>query len=191
MGSGRDGGAPRLITPVDGGLGRPAPDPVPPNPQSGGPVDGSIAYPPPGAALLIGALLLSAAPAHFQELDRPAGATPENARTHSAERSRPDRDLVIHTVFVPVFRSNSFCRDIQLLLTEAVTKEIEERTRYKVVGTLDEADAILEGTVNTADKNLVVEDPLNLPRPFSAQIVASLALEPQSAPGVSSARHRL
>ena len=38
------------------------------------------------------------------------------------------------------------------------------RTPYKVVGTPDGADTVLEGTINFANKNIVVENPWNLPR---------------------------
>ena len=46
------------------------------------------------------------------------------------------------------------------MLTEMVQKEIEKRTKYKVVGNPEQADTILEGTINFTEKNLVVE---NLP----------------------------
>jgi Lipopolysaccharide-assembly len=79
-------------------------------------------------------------------------------------------DATIKTVFVPVFRSVSFRRDVNLQLTELVQKEIERRTPFKVVGTREGADTILDGTVNFADKNLVVENPFNLPRQLTATI---------------------
>jgi hypothetical protein len=87
---------------------------------------------------------------------------------------RPPTYPDVKTVYVPVFRSISFRRDIQLMLTEAVIKEIEERTRYKVVGTPEEADTILEGTIMFAEKNLVVENPQNLPRELNAWVQASV-----------------
>jgi hypothetical protein len=77
---------------------------------------------------------------------------------------RPPYDHQVHTVYVPVFRSLSFRRDLQLQMTEMVIKEIEKRTPYKVVGTPDEADSILEGAINYAEKQTVVENPYNLPR---------------------------
>jgi hypothetical protein len=80
----------------------------------------------------------------------------------------------IHTVYVPVFRTITFRRDVQLMLTEAIIKEIEERTLYKVVGSPDQADSILEGTINFADKNLVVENPQNLPREINAWVQATV-----------------
>jgi hypothetical protein len=79
-------------------------------------------------------------------------------------------DRTIKTVYVPVFRSMSFRRDMNLQLTELVQKEIERRSPFKVVGTQQGADTILDGTVNFADKNLVVENPFNLPRQLVALV---------------------
>lgn len=87
---------------------------------------------------------------------------------------RAPYDTSIRTVYVPLFRSLTFRREIQLQLTELVQKEIEKRTPYKVVGTLEEGDTILEGTINFADKNTVVENPFNLPRQLSVTIQASV-----------------
>src|SRR4051794_41273947 len=81
---------------------------------------------------------------------------------------RPPGYPDIRTVYIPIFRSLSFRRDIQLMITELTIKEMEERTKYKNVGTPDEADTILEGTINFADKNLIVENPFNLPRQLTA-----------------------
>jgi len=80
----------------------------------------------------------------------------------------------VKTVYVPVFRSLSFRRDIQFQLTDLVIKEIEKRTPYKVVGNQEEADTILEGTVNYADKNIIVENPNNLPRQLTGTIQATV-----------------
>src|SRR4051794_37503970 len=77
----------------------------------------------------------------------------------------------IKTVYVPVFKSITFRRDINLMLTELVVKEIERRTPYKVVGNPEGADSTLEGTVNFSDKNVVVENPYNLPRQLTATMV--------------------
>ena len=77
---------------------------------------------------------------------------------------RPPYDLRLQTVYVPVFKSISFHRDVNLQLTELVQKEIEKRTPYKVVGSPEGADTVLEGTIIQVDKNLGVENPFNLPR---------------------------
>src|SRR5688500_10305880 len=51
---------------------------------------------------------------------------------------RPD----IRTVYVPVVQSNSFRRYLGERLTEAIVKEIELKTPYKVVDS-DAADSVL------------------------------------------------
>ena len=62
----------------------------------------------------------------------------------------------ISTVSVQMFRSDSFRRNIGEQLTEAVAKEIERRTPYKVVDST-EADATLAGRVVSATKQGVTE----------------------------------
>ena len=64
----------------------------------------------------------------------------------------------VKTVFV-YFKTQTFRRDLQLMLTEAVTKEINMRTPFRVVGKPEQADSILKGVITVTDKNLVVEAP--------------------------------
>jgi hypothetical protein len=87
---------------------------------------------------------------------------------------RAPYDTSLSTIYVPLFRSVSFRREVQLQLTELVIKEIEKRTPYKVVGNIEEADTILEGTINFADKNIIVENPFNLPRQLTATLFANV-----------------
>ncbi len=75
----------------------------------------------------------------------------------------------VKTVFI-YFKSNRFRRDLQLMLTEAVAKEISMRTPYRVVGKPEQADSILEGVITVNDKNLIVEAPTNLPRQLSTML---------------------
>ena len=69
---------------------------------------------------------------------------------------------------------NVFRRDLEKQLTEAVIKEINLRTPYRVVGNHAEADSLLTGTITSADKNLVVEAPTNLPRELNATITVQV-----------------
>ena len=62
----------------------------------------------------------------------------------------------VKTIFVS-FKSQRFRRDLQLMLEEAVTKEINMRTPYRIVGSPEKADAILSGMITVDDKNLIVE----------------------------------
>ena len=83
-------------------------------------------------------------------------------------------DPNIRTVYVPIFRSVTFRRDINFMITEAVIKEIERRTPYHVVGNPDGADTTLDGTINFSDKNIIVESPFNLPRQLTAMMVSTV-----------------
>ncbi len=87
---------------------------------------------------------------------------------------RPPYNAYIHTVYVPVFKTNTFRRDLNLQLTELVIKEIEKRTPYKVVGTPEGADSTLDGEVTFTDKNLMVENPNNLARQYAALLTVSV-----------------
>jgi hypothetical protein len=94
---------------------------------------------------------------------------------------RPPYDAHIRTVYVPPFRSRTFRRDVNLMLTEEIIKEVERRTPYKVVGRLDLADATLEGEINFTDKNIVVENPFNLPRQLNATLTANVTFRDNKA----------
>ncbi len=83
-------------------------------------------------------------------------------------------DPAVKTVYVPIFRSITFRRDVNFQLTELVQKEIEKRTPFKVVGTPEGADMILDGEINFESKNLVVENPFNYPRQLTATLLAKV-----------------
>lgn len=61
----------------------------------------------------------------------------------------------IKTVYVPIFQSNSFRRNMGERLTEAVVKEITNKTPYKVV-TDPNADSVLTGKVVQEGKSVLV-----------------------------------
>ena len=79
----------------------------------------------------------------------------------------------VKTVFVS-FKTQTFRRDLEKQLTEAVLKEISLRTPYKVVGNPKDADSILKGMITFGDKNLVVEAPTNLPRELNAMMTVQV-----------------
>lgn len=82
---------------------------------------------------------------------------------------RPD----IRTVYVPPFRSETYRRGVGELLTEAVIKEIEDQTPYKVVQTPD-ADSTLIGRVTDYRKQVLAESGFDLPRDINTQMVVEL-----------------
>lgn len=79
----------------------------------------------------------------------------------------------IHTVYVPMFTSDSFRRNLGERLSEAVKKEIEDRTPYKLVNT-PEADSILSGRIIRDTKRLTVETPTDEPRELEIDFVVEV-----------------
>ncbi len=88
---------------------------------------------------------------------------------------RPPFAENVRTVYVPMFRSTTYRRDLNMQLTDLVCKEIERRTPYKVVGKPQGADTTLQGSVDFADKNIIVENPFNLPRQLVGTIIATVS----------------
>jgi hypothetical protein len=69
----------------------------------------------------------------------------------------------VRTVYVPIFESDSLRRNLGEWLTEAVKKEIERRTPYKVVNSPN-ADSVLSGRIVSDNKRVVVETRNDDPR---------------------------
>lgn len=69
----------------------------------------------------------------------------------------------VETVYVPMIASDSFRRDLGMRLTEAVAKEIELKTPFKVVGSPD-ADSILSAKIISDTKRITVENLNDDPR---------------------------
>jgi hypothetical protein len=82
---------------------------------------------------------------------------------------RPD----IQTVHVPIFESESFRRELGERLTEAVAKEINLRTPYRVVGR-QEADSVLSGRIISFKKNVIAEDEYDVPRVLDTAFVVDV-----------------
>lgn len=72
---------------------------------------------------------------------------------------RPD----IRTIYVPIVQSDSYRRYLGERLTEALVKQIELDTPYKVVH-YPEADSTLIGRISWAGKRALIEDPFDEPR---------------------------
>ncbi len=69
----------------------------------------------------------------------------------------------VRTVYVPIFESDSLRRHLGDWLTEAVKKEIERRTPYKVVNS-PSADSVLSGRIVSDTKRVIVETRNDDPR---------------------------
>lgn len=80
-------------------------------------------------------------------------------RVGAASLYAPD----VSTVYVPMIESESFRRDLGERLTEAVAKQIELKTPYKVVASPN-ADSVLDISMRADRRTLVAEDALDNPR---------------------------
>ena len=80
----------------------------------------------------------------------------------------------VRTVFVPMFESDSLRRGLSERLTEAVVKEIELKTPYKVVSEPD-ADSVLTGRIVNDIKRVVVEDRYDQQRENEITLVAEVS----------------
>ncbi|HOQ04145.1 MAG TPA: LPS assembly lipoprotein LptE [Anaerohalosphaeraceae bacterium] len=63
----------------------------------------------------------------------------------------------IRTVYVEMFDTSDFRRGYEYLLTDAVCKQIEAQTPYKIVSDRKAADSILSGTIRTGQGVLTVD----------------------------------
>jgi len=79
----------------------------------------------------------------------------------------------VTTVYVPMIESDSFRRDLGERLTEAVVKEIELKTPFKVVGNPD-ADSILSARLVSETKRVIVENPNDQPRSIEVGMIAEV-----------------
>jgi hypothetical protein len=69
----------------------------------------------------------------------------------------------VQTVYVPMFESDTYRRNLGERLTEAVQKEIETKTPYKVVATPN-ADSVLSGRIKSDSKHTLVKNQFDDPR---------------------------
>lgn len=80
----------------------------------------------------------------------------------------------IATVYVPMIESDSYRRDLGERLTEAIIKEIELKTPYKVVGTPD-ADSILAVRLLGDSRHLLAENSFDDPRLSESAIFSEVS----------------
>lgn len=79
----------------------------------------------------------------------------------------------IYSVHVPVFESETLRRHMGERLTEAVTKEIELKTPYKVTQGLN-ADSVLYGRILEDNKFVIIENVLDEPRDLAFELFLEL-----------------
>ncbi|MEX0641377.1 MAG: LPS assembly lipoprotein LptE [Pirellulales bacterium] len=79
----------------------------------------------------------------------------------------------VTTVYVPMIESDSFRRDLGERLTEAVVKEIELKTPYKVVSTPD-ADSILSARLLDDTRHVLAENSFDQARLSETELRAEV-----------------
>jgi hypothetical protein len=79
----------------------------------------------------------------------------------------------VATVYVPMIESDSYRRDLGERLTEAVVKEIELKTPYKVVNTPD-ADSVLTARLSSDTRRRLIQNGFSDPRVSETDIRAEV-----------------
>ncbi len=79
----------------------------------------------------------------------------------------------VSTVAVPIFENRSFVRDVEFELTDALIKEIESRTPYKVVPA-SRADTILSGQIRRVELDQLSKSPLT---GLSEEVIVSVTID--------------
>jgi len=59
----------------------------------------------------------------------------------------------IKTIAVPVFKNDSLKPRIEVLTADTVIRQIQEDGTYRIVGTPEEADAVLNGTITEVNRS--------------------------------------
>ena len=77
----------------------------------------------------------------------------------------------IRTVYVPMFESDSFRRNLGERLTEAVVKEIENTSSLKVISDPSAADSVLSGRIVFEGKTVLAETNTDEPRDVETNLV--------------------
>lgn len=75
----------------------------------------------------------------------------------------------IRTVHVPIVRNDTFRHDLGIRLSEAIVREIEDRTPYKVVGDPN-ADSVLTCRVIDETKRVLTEQGTDDPRALDTAV---------------------
>ena len=79
----------------------------------------------------------------------------------------------VSTVAVNIFKNNSFAREIEFELADALVKEIEARSPYKVTSSA-RADTILTGTVRNVQRDLLSKSRLT---GLSEEVLLSVTID--------------
>jgi Lipopolysaccharide-assembly len=87
--------------------------------------------------------------------------------------TRPLYPCTIQTVYVPMFDTKVFRRGLEFQLTEAVCKEIEQKTPYKILKR-DSADTTLKGEIKSVRKRVIIQTPEDEPRELETAVAVEV-----------------
>jgi len=80
----------------------------------------------------------------------------------------------VQTVWVPTFENETFYRELQVQLTEALKKRIVTRTSYRLANS-SKADTVLQGSIVAVDqKRLSRSNTGNLPQELELRVVIDM-----------------
>ena len=82
----------------------------------------------------------------------------------------------IRSIYVPIFKSNSNRRGIEMQLTEAIQKQIQSLTHFRLVDEAD-ADTKLSGTIISADKSVLGVNGLSDARELQVNLIVDVTWE--------------
>jgi hypothetical protein len=89
--------------------------------------------------------------------------------------TRPNYDTHIHTVYVPIFKNSTLWRGLEFEVTEAVIREIHQKTPYRVVSDCSLADTELTGNLISMTKGRLNIDQLNEEREVETNLAVEVA----------------
>jgi hypothetical protein len=101
--------------------------------------------------------------------------TPDNHFTVLGYTTAPNYDCSIHTVRVPIFDNRTFRRGLEFDLTEAVVRDIQLHTPYRVVGFDQPADTELQGRIIIGTKGILNVNQLGEVREAETAITVEVA----------------
>lgn len=99
-----------------------------------------------------------------------AGCSSDPTRGYSATSTFPQ---AISTVAVPIFTTRSYVRNVEFELTDALIKEIEARTPYKVTSE-QRADTIILGQIHSVELGQLSKSPRT---GLSEEVIVSVTID--------------
>lgn len=85
----------------------------------------------------------------------PAGCSSDPTTGYSAQSIYPQN---VSSIAVPIFENRTYVRDVEFELTDALVKEIEARTPYKVTSS-SRADTMLTGQIRKVELDQLSKSP--------------------------------